>query len=85
MLIYTIIINNYPIAISTRELFLFIFIRFLTLTLAVFMKTLINIKLQMLAVYIQLQNIIIVLSFKKEKVQYCVGLEIIYWLTEMRQ
>lgn len=42
------------------------------------MKTLINIKLQMLAVYIQLQNIIIVLSFKKEIVQYCVGLEIIY-------
>lgn len=81
MLIYTIIINNYPIAISTRELFLFIFkvpIRFVTLTLAVFMKTLINIKLQMLAVYIQLQNIIIVLSFKIEKVQYCVGLEIMY-------
>lgn len=82
MLIYTITIKNYPIAISTRELFLFIFkvpIRFVTLTLAVFMKTLFNIKLQMLAVYIQLQSIIIiVLSFKKEKVQYCVGLEIIY-------
>lgn len=28
-----------------------------------------------MAVYIQLQNIIIVLSFKKEKVQYCIGLE----------